>query len=375
MVKRVDKVNTSILLECRQQIGLSLDEVSKKIPKIKEIETGEQKPTFKQLDVLAELYKVPRWVFISDELPNQYQFNKSVPAFRQFVNSNTNIFSDYKIRSLLTKINQYRELIIKLQDDMNEPIESFEPPTIQSNASADMVANEIRKWLKISENLTFLQWKEILESKGVFIFMTSKYKGWSHITKEILRGLAIYHSKLPIIIINDSDFKKAQSFTLFHELGHLLRKENAIDNWNYQNRNIEKWCDEFAGNVLIPATQLQIQQDIVDLDFVKSIAKKFKVSYYACLVRLRQLEIIDQSIYINLETQLKHEYIDIQKKNKNKKGGPVRNRAKEILNQYGHIYTTVLFQAYHNKEIGLHRLSRLFDLKKISVVFEIERIL
>ena len=66
---------------------------SKKVPKIEKIESGEQKPTFKQLDTLADLYSVPRWVFISEQLPGKYQFNKSVPAFRQFADSNSDIFS------------------------------------------------------------------------------------------------------------------------------------------------------------------------------------------------------------------------------------------------------------------------------------------
>ena len=76
MAGKVENINVDILIQCREQIGLELFVVAKKVSKIEQIENGEQKPTFKQLDTLAHLYKVPRWVFISEKLPDKYKFNK-----------------------------------------------------------------------------------------------------------------------------------------------------------------------------------------------------------------------------------------------------------------------------------------------------------
>ncbi|MBU0699871.1 XRE family transcriptional regulator [bacterium] len=376
MAMQVENINTKILIQCREQIGLKLLEVAKKVPKIEKIENDVHKPTYKQLDTLADLYKVPRWVFISEELPPKYQFNKSVPAFRQFSDNNPKIFSDHRIRNLTAKIEQYRNLILNLREDMHEPVEVFKSPQITNNSSPVHVSKQIRRWLDTSGNYDFSEWKLLLEQKGVFIFLTSKYKGWSYIDREFLRGFAIYHSKIPIIVINDSDSKKAQSFTLFHELGHILRKENSIDVWEYQNIEIEKWCDELAGNVLMPANELQnITLSDNPLSDINSIAKSFKISPYACLVRLRQLQKISQQVYQNIENRLIDEFKQLQEKLKESNGGPARNRANEVITQYGHIYTTTLFQAYHNKEIGLHKLTHLFDLKKTSHVFEMEGML
>lgn len=377
MTSRVENINTDILQQCREQIGLTLFEVEKRIKKIAEIESGTQKPTFKQLDTLSELYKVPRWVFVSKQLPDKYQFDKAVPAFRQLVNSNAEIFSNSKVRSLIAQVERFRDLILELLDDMGETIVSFNPPELGDNTKPEDGAMLIRKWLGVSdEKPDFETWKKSLEEKGVFVFMTSKYKGWSHIDKELLRGLAIYHSTLPIIIINDSDAKKAQSFTLFHELGHLLKKESAIDDWEYHSRNIEDWCDKLAGNVLMPDDIFQTTAGRIDnLNTVKSIARNFRVSAYACLVRLKQLNIINEDTYKVYEDKLKKEYAELQKKLKDNAGGPPRERPQEVLNQYGHIYTNVLFQAYHNQEIGLHKLSKLFNLKKPSYVLEMESML
>jgi Zn-dependent peptidase ImmA (M78 family) len=378
MTNRVENINTDILRQCRKQIGLSIFEVEKKIKKIAGIEQGDHKPTFKQLDTLAELYKVPRWVFISETLPEKYQFTRSIPVFRQFADKNADIFSEHKVRSLIARVDRFRELILELREDMGEPVTAFHPPALKRNAASDFAAQQVRDWLDITEeSFKFSKWKKMLEEKKIFVFMTSKYKGWSHVDKALFRGLAIYHQKLPIIIINDSDAKKAQSFTLFHELGHLLRKESAIDDWDtayYQQ--VERWCDELSGNVLMPAAQFQTaihNINIDDLDEIKSIARNFQVSAYACLVRLRQLRLIDQDDYLRFEAQLKAEYRKLQKKLKESAGGPPRNRPQEVLNQYGHIYANAIFQAYHNKEFGLHKLCQAFDLKRVPYVLEIGR--
>jgi Zn-dependent peptidase ImmA (M78 family) len=194
-----------------------------------------------------------------------------------------------------------------------------------------------------------------------------------YIDKTLFRGLTIYHTRLPIIIVNDADAKKAQSFTLFHELGHLLRKESTIDYWEDYPNDVETWCNELAGNVLMPAEQVISAVDkIDDLDAVKRIAGFFQVSPYACLVRLRQMRMIDRNTYDIFEAELKDEYRMLQKKLKESSGGPPRNRSLEVLNQYGRIYATAVFQAYHNQEIGFHKLCRLFDLKNPSHVLELE---
>jgi Zn-dependent peptidase ImmA (M78 family) len=373
MSNRVEEINPKILQECRLQSGLTLAEVGKKVNKIKKIEGGSFKPTFNQLDILSHLYNVPRWVFISKQLPDKYQFTKSVPAFRQFVDSNPDIFEDSKVRGLVTRIERYRNLVLDLLDDMGEPLPAFQLPNIEKDSNPTTAAEMTKSWLGISkERYEFADWKIKLEEKNIFIFLTSKFKDWSNIDKMQLRGLSLYHDTLPIIIINNSDAKKAQTFTLFHELGHIIKKENSIDDWFSQKKD-ESWCDDFAGEIIMPKKEFQYNSsDIIDIDSIKEIAKLFKVSPYACLVRLRRLNIIQQKQYEKYEEDLKIEFAKLEKLKKLRKGGPARNRVKEIIQQYGHIYTNALFQAYHNKEIGLHKLTKLLDLKKSSYVFEIE---
>ena len=76
------QLNLEIIRRCREQAGLSQAEVKTKIGSISFIESGKKRPTYKQLDILADLYQVPRWVFITDELPQEYQYMEK-PAFRK----------------------------------------------------------------------------------------------------------------------------------------------------------------------------------------------------------------------------------------------------------------------------------------------------
>ena len=369
----VENVNVAILRQCREQMALAIEDVHKKVGSIEAIEAGIKYPTFRQLETLARLYNVPRWVFISEKLPPKYSFAENVPAFRQFSEQTTGAFSNSKVRGLVMQIGRLRELVIELREDMDEPIEPFLPPTRQ-NGSIGEIAKTIRSWLDVQGNPEFPEWKSRLEQKGIFVFMTGKYQGWSHIDREIFRGLSMYYPVLPVIIINDSDAKQAQSFTLFHELGHLIRREHAVDSWSEQNKETEKWCDRFAGEVLMPAVPFweKIGHDKMDnLQSVKKLARTFRVSPYACLVRLRHLQVINQDDYLSFEDDLKQEYKDIQIKLKEKSGGPSRDRVREVLNQYGHIYTRTLFQAYSNKAISLHKLSKALNLKHASQVLEL----
>ena len=106
------RVNTEILKKCRMQMGLEIKDVKKKVPKITEIEASKKDPTPNQLTALAELYQVPRWVFIESRLPKEYQY-ETQPVFGQFKKSP--IFSHSKVRQLMTRVEQYRSLFLELR--------------------------------------------------------------------------------------------------------------------------------------------------------------------------------------------------------------------------------------------------------------------
>lgn len=368
--------NRAVLKQCREQLGYSLEDVGKKIKGIALFEEGKKRPTFKQLDELAKLYDVPRWVFISEELPPEYRYQQKV-SFRRF--SKSKVFSS-KVRLLVAEVERYRDFFLELREDMEEPVPAFsarEVGTTQEvkKMSEQEVALRTRKWLSITVPLKFEQLREKLEQKSVFVFLTSKFKGNAYIGKGDFRGISLPHEKMPIIIINDSDIKKAQSFTLFHELGHLLRGDPAIDSWEDTDDFEEKWCDNFSGNLLMPREQFE--QEVakwwkkngerlaLDLGVVKNIAKHFQVSAYACSVRLRRVEAISQEQYEELVTELNNP--------QNSSGFVNRHRNTEIKNQFGKPFIRAVFTAWHDKELSLVQVLRILNCKRVDHVLKIEK--
>ena len=367
----VDGINLDILRQCREQIGLSVEDAERKFPRIKNFETGEAKPTYKQFDDLSDMYLIPQWVFFESELPHEYNLNSNA-AFRKL--SLTGQSDTYHTRKLLKKVEQLRELIIEIRNDLNDPISLFSPPSVDNIDNMAEVAEVVREWLGCSEFVVheFDEWRKKIERKGIFVFLTSKMKSWSKVDISLFRGMAIYKEVLPIIIINDSDTYKAQIFTLFHELGHLIRKLIAIDTTDFDDNSEEEvWCNDFAGNFLMPYSRFKsisppstIPSEAVEE--IKGKASKFDVSPLACLVRMRKLSLVDEVQYTEIKNRLYNDYL-----NENNSSFTESNILKETIRQYGYLYTGVIVDAYHSQEITLHRMCKLLDIKRPEIALEL----
>lgn len=348
--------NPDILRQCREQMGFSLEQVAKTVKAIEQIENGEKRPTYKQLADLADLYEVPDWVFIAPELPAEYCFDTK-PSFRKLAESDSTAFQNPKLRKIIKRVEDYRDLLIELRTDLDEPITRFCTPQIDLT-QVEKAAQEARVWLGITEPLDFDALRTKLEEQGLFVFVTSKYKDWSKI-EDSIRGLCLMHNTMPIIIINDSDAKKAQSFTLMHELGHILCGDTAI---NKADSKIETWCNQFAGHVLMPTQDLR-NDSVTNLRYIKEYAKRFKVSPYAMTVRLRQADKIDQYTYKRLEHEINQEHEALKKQQKQAGGGPQRNRAKEVRTQFGRPFVHAVLASWRSDEITLHKASKFFGIR------------
>ena len=367
--------NPKILKICREQMALSIDEVNSKasLKTLSEIEKGERVPTLKQVDRLSELYLVPPWVFTKSSLPDEYNFGKIIPSFRTFKKACEKNF-DYKARLITAKVEGFRKTIINLREAINEPALVFTPPISTLNRyNISDVSRAVLDWLGTGEkSFSFSQWRKKIENKGVFIFVTSPLSSWSKVDSGTFRGLSIYHEKLPIIIINGSDAYKAKSFTLFHELGHLLTKKTMFDKTVGEAQSgEERICDNFAGEVLMPEHRIRQYYDNVReakkasqrLEAIDAIANKFKVSTYATLVRLKNLNIVEQSQYREVERLI---IPKIRQSMRSDEGGIPRNMPNEIRTQYGKIYSETVMQAYFEKQITLHKARNMFGLKKVD---------
>ena len=101
-----------------------------------------------------------------------------------------------------------------------------------------------------------------------------------------------------------------------------------------------------------------------NLDSIRDIAKKFKVSNYATVVRLRNLKHINQKTYLELVKLIEDKHQASKKEQKEIKTPIARNISNEKIRQYGEIYTNTIIQAYYNSHLTLYKARNMFEFKK-----------
>ncbi len=100
------------------------------------------------------------------------------------------------------------------------------------------------------------------ERAGVFVLLKGDLGSYhTAIDVEVFRGLALADDVAPFVAINDNDSRAAWSFTLLHEMTHLLLGQTGFGGPDSATE-IEKFCDNVAAEWLLPAGTL----DAIRLD-------------------------------------------------------------------------------------------------------------
>jgi Zn-dependent peptidase ImmA (M78 family) len=71
----------------------------------------------------------------------------------------------------------------------------------------------------------------------------------------VFRGFALADDVAPFVAVNANDSKGAQSFTMIHELAHLWLGLTGVSGRDGE-REVEKFCNDVAGEFLLPSPEL-----------------------------------------------------------------------------------------------------------------------
>ena len=154
------------------------------------------------------------------------------------------------------------------------------------------------------------------------------------------------------------------------------RNKSVLDDTDFEDESKEEvWCNDFAGNFLMPYSKFQnfdppSTKPDKAVGEIRNIAKDFAVSPLACLVRMRKLGMIDKAHFEAIKSLLDIEY-SRRKESQSDSIFSGRNMEKEVIRQYGNLYISAVVDAYHSKEISLHRLCKLLDLKRPKSALEV----
>ncbi len=110
-----------------------------------------------------------------------------------------------------------------------------------------------------------------------------------------LNGLV--NGECPVIVLNENFTPERLRFTALHELGHLLLKFDKI----FSAKEIEKFCDLFASEMLISSKQfiglIGKSRREISLHELLPIQKQYGISIDALMYKAKQLNIITENRY------------------------------------------------------------------------------
>ena len=314
--EQVVGVQPAVMQWARESIGLSVDEVAGRLGKQPEEvlswEAGSGAPTYVQLEKLAyEVYKRPIALFFLPEPPQeqrpQSEF-RTLPAFD--LNS---LDSDTYLH--IRKAHAYQMALAELFEGRNpadKRIWQVCPLTLRH--SPVNAAAEIRRHLGVSveqqaqwgdDSAALEQWRQAIERVGIFVFKNSFKQ------KEI-SGFCLRSDDFPLIYLNNSTTKTRQTFSLLHELAHLLFNINGlskfdrsyIDHLPQHDRKVEVFCNAVASEVLIPSSDFKQQAAGLPADLTTApemtfarLARRYGVSREAVLRRFLDLGRVDRAFY------------------------------------------------------------------------------
>ena len=356
------KVNKETLRFIRDKKQVSFDYIERnaKFPEEKitmwEDETSDKLPTINQAKKLALCYRVPFAGFYM----NSSDINLS--HLPRIINKRTMlgaVMDDSAVNLALLDLINERDFYVETKENLRETVPVFDlhiPDTFPTTEWARIIREyfDIKLFEQFkcnSRRKFYLYLREKIESKGIFI------QGFQKVDVMTLRGVAIVDDSMPIIGINDDDRYPAKTFSILHEVVHIIKRTSSICNDMFTSNswdNEEVFCNAVAGELLVPRNALfsvaekYSQYTIVDVD---AMAKKFSVSSEVIARRLYDTGKCEKAWYEQISDELKQKYDDERESRREavKMGlidGPKRNMSREAVDRTSTSLCEVLIRGY-----------------------------
>ncbi len=302
------------VLNMYRQPSMSVEDVAKKLNKsidvIEKWESGELEPTLYEKGLLSILYNIPLNLLTYDynkdisanincrdvgdfkNLPDEYKFifASKVDNLRNFfglVNSKLSVTKPVVKERTFIQLDEIDLGVLNKSQDMSGQVKSiilekaYEFREYESLNKTGPIQNLLEQMIKKMEVLVFSQ-------------MPAEYSGLSFVSDKY----ADFY-----IFINSGDHYCKQTFTLLHEVAHVIF--NYVDN----DAMIEEYANCFANFVLLPPEDItskfknfklsNITQYISDFE---EVSKEYEVGYKTIIYSLLNNNIIskeDLAVYGN----------------------------------------------------------------------------
>lgn len=316
-------INPEILVWARESAGISLAGAAHKlgirdsrgidaIGRLQALESGDEEPTRSMLLKMAHHYHRPLLTFYLTAPPRRGHRGAD---FRSLRTSQRRVDTEAIIDALIRDIQARQGMLRAALEDEEEPIRR----TFVGSASITEGKQSVLELLRVLLNLELREYRRQTDESSAFellrrrvgqlgIFVLLKGDLGSHhsaLDVEVFRGFSLSDELAPFIVINDGDSRAAWSFTLLHELVHILLGQTGISA-GYLGNDIEVFCNEIAGEFLLPDEEVHR----IDLNggetleqcsrIISDFARLRKLSHTMVAYRAHRSGVIDQDKFAQL---------------------------------------------------------------------------
>ena len=243
------------------------------VQRLVDFETGMVRPTRPMLVKMAKQYRRPLVTFYLAVPPKRVKRGADFRSLPGDPTPETQAWLDALLRDVRVRQSMIRAVLEDEEED--EPLAFIGSGRIQDGKKR--ILESIQALLGIGRSqyreqrnaqAAFALLRGKAEEAGVFVLLKGDL-GSHHTALDVdsFRGFTIADNVAPFVVINDRDAVTAWSFTLLHELVHLVLGHTAISG-GQSDSEIEGFCNDVAGEFLLPARELDIVElnDDTDLD-------------------------------------------------------------------------------------------------------------
>ena len=295
-------VTPAVIRWAREQAGIPLAAARESFGDIEEWESGSSRPTYCEIEQLADQYKVPIAVFFfpePPELPLVSESLRTLPADR-FLRLPS------KARLLVRRAQAFQLDIEELyQVQRTERRSMLKDLSFRMDTPIHEMATAVRNHLGVSIQDQFqwgnpaealIEWRSAFFRSGVFVIKDLFPEGG-------FDGFCLYDRLSPVIYLNRSFRYEFQIIILFQALAILLLDSSGI---NLESREyLNSICLDFASEALVPSTE--IEKHLGSMRFPEqtaaTLASRFHVSPQLMFRRFRDRNLISEATFQSATTK------------------------------------------------------------------------
>ncbi|OQB26275.1 MAG: hypothetical protein BWY11_00015 [Firmicutes bacterium ADurb.Bin182] len=334
-------------------------------------------PTLNQAKNLAKVLKVPfaGLYMHKDNLPI-----KQLPSLRNLRTLPYSSPDDSSLNLAVVELIRYHDFLTSAEAELKIVAPTLTLPSIRETADVAEYAKIIRTYFGLELDVQFklqsarqfyLYLRQQIESKGIFVHC------FTGVDVEIARGISIFNESAPIIGINDNDRYPAKTFSIIHELVHILKRQSTLCNEmfaSFSSQNEEVFCNAVAGEVLVPVASLNVvltAKEIINfsLDDIEAIAKKYSVSKEVITRRLYDTNRISKDEYDTYANEIRQNFLQEREADRlarqEGRGQTIpKNMSREAVDKTSTAICRVLLIGYSDGYFSKQEVSGLLGIKE-----------